>query len=48
METSFYKIELEKFWEEIYSIGGEDMVVYQTQTRRNINILNENNSRNKR
>ena len=27
METSFYKIELEKFWEEIYSIGGEDIVV---------------------
>ena len=48
METSFYKIELENFWEEIYSTGGEDIVVRQTQTGRNINILNENNSRNKR
>ena len=27
METSFYKIELDKFWEDIYSTGGEDIVV---------------------
>ena len=48
METSFYKIELEKFLEEIYNTGGEDTVVCQNQIGRNINILNENNSRNKR
>ena len=48
METSFYKIELEKFWEDIYSTGWEYIVVHQTQIARKINILNENNSRNKR
>ena len=48
MENSFYKIELEKFWEDIYSTGWEYIVVHQTQIARKINILNENNSRNKR
>jgi hypothetical protein len=34
METPFYKMELEKFWEEIYSTevsaGREDIVVQRT------------------